>query len=518
MKEKINKILFHPSVMITASIFAFFAPIFNYSMRTGNVYVDISTFNGFSLSLFLLMVLNTVLMFSLLISARRKPDKTQNKSYKLIYLISLLLTIIFSIVELVTFIVNLITGFENIQLAGWMLLDILPYAAVFAGTMFLAFIFPLLENPKEKKTVSIITCISLFLVFFVSVFPVKPYAFTSGPVVFDTGKDYSVVFSTNDIGTGYVKYEYDGKSMCIYDENNGRKLADSQIHTINVPYEHLNNNTYLVGSQRVIDELSYGGRNCKIIESDSVDFGGTFDSTIDVLTISDWHTNLNEAKQTISHIGDYQAVIMLGDSAPGIMFEGEVIRNIINFASDITNGTMPILFSRGNHETRGKLAPHLSRYLGMKSFYYTASIGDYEFIVLDSGEDKEDEHPEYGGMVYYNEHRIKMVDWLKTLDNENNKKTIALSHSDEICIEEDLANAAYTKLDQLNTTLLVSGHIHDSEWIEKEPFPVLLDGGTQRDNSKNYVATLMTLSENNIEIKACDTAGNNMLQKTINWR
>ena len=44
-------------------------------------------------------------------------------------------------------------------------------------------------------------------------------------MVIDNGTEYAVVFATNDKGTGYVQYEYEGESYTVYDQNGGRKTA-----------------------------------------------------------------------------------------------------------------------------------------------------------------------------------------------------------------------------------------------------------------------------------------------------
>ncbi len=104
-----------------------------------------------------------------------------------------------------------------------------------------------------------------------------------------------------------------------YDENNGRKKADT-IHTVHVPYEQLSGNTYKVFSTHIIDELSYGGRSGKTIESEAVLFKDNLGEHFNILSVSDWHTHNEKAKKAVSCLEDYQAVILLGDCAPGMMF------------------------------------------------------------------------------------------------------------------------------------------------------------------------------------------------------
>lgn len=489
--------------------------LFDYAYRFSNVFIDNVVFNGFSFLLFILMIVNAVTMFILSALRMKHLNIYYKKGFRAVSIISFVY-MIFSIALIIgQFIIG---GDENLQLFSLMCLEAFPVWAAVTGILYLLIIVPNMSSAREKKFVSVVTTACLVFVTYISLFPITPYKFTSGPAVFDNGQEYSVVFSTNDKGTAYLSYEYNGKSVTIYDENNGRKYGDSRIHTISVPYEQLSGNTYTVGSTRVIDELSYGGRSGKTIVSEPIKFNDNLGDNINLLTISDWHTHLKLAKRSVSYLGEYNAILLLGDAAPGLMFPKEVETNIVEFAGDLSGGTMPILFARGNHETRGKEAVNLAGYLGMDKFYYMTSLGNYNFIVLDSGEDKEDSHPEYGGMVAYEQNRENMVDWLETLENADNKKTIAVSHSDEICIEKDLSDTAYKKLDSLNSSILLSGHHHSTEYKTDKEFPVLVDGGSNANGSGTFVASMVNLSQSGIDIKCVDSNGKVILTETAEWK
>jgi hypothetical protein len=78
---------------------------------------------------------------------------------------------------------------------------------------------------------------------------------TVPPTVFETGGDwYNVVWATSTTNssakgtTGYVEYEYNGVKYQMFDEIGGYRRSNSNIHTVKVPKEHLNNNAYKVGS------------------------------------------------------------------------------------------------------------------------------------------------------------------------------------------------------------------------------------------------------------------------------
>lgn len=223
--------------------------------------------------------------------------------------------------------------------------------------------------------------------------------------------------------------------------------------------------------------------------------------------------------------GSYDSVILLGDASPGLDFEEEAVRNIVQFAGQLTKGEIPLLYTRGNHETRGAYANKLADALGLDEFYYTADTGSYSFVVLDSGEDKEDSHPEYGSMNDYASYREEMVEWLKNV-NINNDKVIVLSHAWEISeVESSLSETAWNEIDRLGARLILSGHSHncrllgsdeaEQERLAKHPNIVgYMDGGNQ-DGS--YVASKMTLSADEIQLEAYDNLGQKVFEHTINW-
>lgn len=514
MKKFLNTLFFSRTTAIVCMILSAIAVLLNYSFRFGYVFVDNVLFNGFSFGLFITAVLVSVALTAVSVLKLRGSDVCTKKGFKILQAVCEVFTVIFSIVVLVNFIVS---GSESTSVAIKLCREILPFWSAIVGITTALFVVPAINKKSVKTAVSVFMTAVMVFVVFGALFPTSPYKFTSGPVVFDNGTEYSVVFSTSDNGTAYIEYDYNGESVRLYDEDNGRKKAGI-IHTINVPYEELSENTYRVCSTRVIDELSYGGRSGKTIESEPVTFNDKLGDNVNVLTVSDWHTHNKKAKETVSYLGDYNAVILLGDCAPGLMVEEEVEQYLIKFASDISGGEMPVIFARGNHETRGREAGNLSSYLGMEDFYYTVKLGDYSLIVLDSGEDKKDDHSEYGGMVAYEQNRTKMVEWLTSLENSDNSKIIALSHDKDICIEEDLSQTAHNKLDELNVSLLVSGHYHSTDFFDDSVYPVLIDGGINSNGKGTYVASMLNISADKIDIKSIDSDGNVTINETVLWR
>ena len=480
-------------------------------------------FSWFTTLLLALMVL-TLLSLALLSALRVYKENIKEKKAYTVPLV------MFTVLSLVAFIYTIIASAalffgeqhtvflcsfkEAVSKGGYLIL--LPLVVIFYPSL----------SCKAKKVFTALTLAAVLLIGLNSYYPLSPYKITSMPTVIDKGDGYSVVFSTNDLGTGYIEYTYEGKDYKVYDQTGGRLNTERKIHSISVPYEHLKNNTYKVGSTRVIDEFSYGSRLGKNVISDEYTLTVNENEKQSWLVVSDWHTMLNKAYSAIGHIGEYDGVVLLGDATPGVDFEEEVVKNIVEFGGEVSKGTKPVLYVRGNHETRGAYANDLAVALGLDEFYYTTNIGDYSFVILDSGEDKDDSHSEYGGMTDYNTYRASMIEWLKDAEVKSDK-VIALSHSWQISdVEEELSSAGWNEIDRLGARIMISGHNHVCRFLgdgsdrEKEIFSAhpdiigYLDGGKVGDT---YIASKLTLSPNGLNIKAVNVEGEQIFDENLKW-
>lgn len=512
MKKILNKMLFSKAAITFFTALSAVSALMFYSVRYGFVFVDNVLYTGFSLGLFVFTAVGSVCLLAILNAKVRGKYIVSEKIMNAAAFICEALAVIaflYSIIAIIT------DKGMSLSSAFALFKSALPVWAFITGVAFFAFAFPLIKSKSVRRAVCCITALVLIVTGVSSVFPLQPFKFSSDPVVFDNGSEYSIVFSTNAEGIGYVEYESNGDYIRVYDENNGRKNNDI-IHTVTLQKDELSGKKYKVGATRVIDELSYGGRTGKTIESDDITFNDTFTDEINILTVSDWHTKNKRALSVCEALGSYQAVILLGDCAPGLMSREDISDYILDFAAKLTGGTMPVLYVRGNHETRGREASDLADYLGYKNFYYTSSIGNYDFVVLDSCEDKEDSHPEYGGMADYSTYRSKMVDWLCSLESSG-KNTIALCHSPDICLEPELSKRSFDKLESMGTSLLASGHLHTVEFDESKSFPVFVDGGVDSAGSGSFAGSIMRLSSDGIMIKCIDDNGSVLLEKSVEW-
>ena len=418
-----------------------------------------------------------------------------------------------------------ISGTETVRTALLYYKSVAPYYGLVLFAVLALLILPRFKG-YVKAALAVVLAASALLAVLCWVFPTGSYKLVSDPTVFDTGSDYAVVFGTNAPGTGFVRYTYNGKEYTVYAENSGRRISDRTVHSVNVPYGHLNNNSYTVGGERVIQSYGYGSRLGRAAESKPYTLRVNVGKTQTYLTVSDWHTYTKQAYAAAGALGEYDAVLLLGDAAGGMDCEALALEYIVKFAGNLTHGEVPAVYVRGNHETRGEYAAELPDAIGYRQLYYTVTRGDYTFVVLDSGEDKEDGHIEYGGMDGFAGYRLEELEWIKALKAPEGK-TVVLSHAWLFSEPEpEVSRAAWNEFARLGARFVISGHLHQCRFVgeadeqEKEyaaAYPGItayIDGG---HHGNTYIASRLTLSPEGVRFEACDQTGKRVLDETRAW-
>lgn len=92
----------------------------------------------------------------------------------------------------------------------------------------------------------------------------------------------------------------------------------------------------------------------------------------------------------------------------------EIIPTVLNPAGrDVSDGR-PLVLSWGNHDVRGRWAYRLSEVVATADDapYRALRFGPIAAVVLNTGEDKPDDHPSFGGRVAFAELRQRQAEWL----------------------------------------------------------------------------------------------------------
>lgn len=373
---------------------------------------------------------------------------------------------------------------------------------------------------NKKIIITIISVIGAILVIALASFigiKVVPQKIKTQPVVFDMGNEnYCVIFSTSLKGSGYIKYTYEGEEKIIWDTTSGTISTHDTVHRIIVPKNELRNNTYTVGSQFVFYKLGYSALKGRFVEGESVSFKGQEKQDgIKLLTVTDIHGMMDEVKKALPYFTEeYDMLVMLGDIVSDFGNKSRFTDHVLADAAYISKGEIPVVYARGNHETRGEYASQLLQYFPTSTdeLYYTFDFGALSAIVLDPGEDKEDDHAEYSGLVDFSSYREKQLRWINSLNKEDftGKYKIVFSH--DPTLSEHFGMDWETPLRELGFNLIAGGHHHRSSLTEGE-ISVFVAGG--KNTGVVWSASSITLENGKIRMLTIDTEGNTILDETI---
>ena len=311
------------------------------------------------------------------------------------------------------------------------------------------------------------------------------------PAVFETGGDwYNVVWKTTITNssakgaTGYVEYTYNGKTYQVYDEVGGYRRTYDDYHTVRVPKEHLNNNTYKVGS--FLMTYAYTSSGAKYyapggwVESSEYLFENrTGDTAVNLITCPDIQalssdtSTITQAANAVAGLGTSPAYVILNGNAVGqTLNSGNDFTNLIRAAATVSGSIHPVILSRGFAECRGSIAPNLQKYLPTATgeFYYSVDLGDYTLVNLDTAEDEPDN--KYGGRVFFDQMRQEQQSWLNSLPAG---KLVVIS-SRPVADHDGTFGTKYSNtLVSKGAFLALAGHPDNSPAAEKI-YTVLPDG------------------------------------------
>ncbi len=291
-----------------------------------------------------------------------------------------------------------------------------------------------------------------------------PKTFTALPGVYEMGDGYAVIWATTFKGTGYIEYTYQGKKYTVYDERNGIVRTNDTIHVVKVPYEHLAGNSYMVYSKEVTSHkdstttygttISAGPITMKKYDGGAADF--------DILVLTDVHAQLGWARSVAAQFSkDPDLVVFSGDIVNSIESKSDIAL-LFNIMGTVTGGRYPIVYCRGNHETRGIYSTALLDYFPTKTgeFYFDFRYGPLWGVVMDTGEDKTDSHEYYGGLANYKEYNQKQQVWLRSLRCDTSATfRFGIYHIPDI---SSLSNGIdfSSSVKHLGLQFAVSGHEH----------------------------------------------------------
>lgn len=359
------------------------------------------------------------------------------------------------------------------------------------------------------------------------------------PVVCALDGYYEILILTNGIGMAIVEIGDE-----VYHElHSGVCAAESDFFKIKVPQSVLN----AAKEYNVVFRGSKGKQSyfTEFEEHKSARFSFRCvekSENVKVYHVADVHYKFDLAKQTVSYLGDdIDFYVINGDIA-----EAQEIENYydeIIFLGDIGKGEVPMVVSRGNHDTRGRLAEKYTDYLPAPAgnTYYTFTLGSLRGIVLDCGEDKNDKGPEYDntdgvpykyrGLNRFNEFRREQAGFLKALADRGEKFDFVVTHicpnmttvnpGGQFDIERDVYTDWTRELEKLGIKFMLCGHFHKTFVLDKNDarniiphaYPVIVASAVTPDD---FVGGAFTYFPDRLEVAFTNSKHEVLEAHTIN--
>ena len=337
------------------------------------------------------------------------------------------------------------------------------------------------------------------------------------PAVYVIGKEYEISVNLKSFGLCFIEI---GDEI-FYEENNGVLPSERLVVKIRVPQESLNRaKKYSVVFRETDNRKSYYStfKPPQIKEFAFKPLEKT--ENINIYHVADVHYAFNDAKSMAGYFGeDIDLFVVNGDI--GEVETEENYFEVCEYVGEISKGTIPVLFVRGNHDTRGRLSELYAKYFPVdgKKTYFRFEIGCLNGVALDCGEDKpdvsmeydssEDTPDKYRGLNRFHAYRQAELKFLKEceLDSEN-KIAFAVSH---VCpmfttfkpgsifdIERDTYTAWNAELERMKVKFMLCGHYHkgfiampdDERNLVAHNYPVIVGSVCAKDGLQGAAITL----------------------------
>ena len=345
------------------------------------------------------------------------------------------------------------------------------------------------------------------------------------PVVYAVGTTYQIMFFLK--APAYASVQIGTKTFDDAVCGNLRSMPG--MRRITVPQEALNAaGKYTVCLQQIKKRLPYRTKTRGRVSFDFSFSPVPQDREVRVYMLGDAHGELKSAIKAANVFAPFDFLIVNGDMAETKNKKQAMLA--YRLAANLTGGTKPVVYARGNHENRGAFAELLPQYVPVQNgeTYYTFRLGGIWGIVLDCGEDKVDSHEEYGGAARFHDFRLRQTEFLRKVIAQADSEFAAPDVTHRICvvhtefprvqeplfdIECELFQQWCDLLGEMGVELILSAHMHSYQYLSpgdpdlrlQTPCPLLV--GTCKNNDL-VGGSGLTFKKDGVEICYTDSAGN----------
>jgi len=373
-----------------------------------------------------------------------------------------------------------------------------------------------------KKTMTIL----VLMVFFA--FGAKAVDIIHGPYLQNvTENEATIVWISDSVTVGWVELTpYDGSHFYeiarpkYFDCRSGIK-TESRIHAVRVTgLKPGTKYMYRVYAKEVLlhkgNFVEYGRTAAtQVYKKDPLCFT-TLDPAATKVTftmINDIHGDVPRLRTLIGEtdLEKTDMVLFVGDMVSVFESEEQVFAGFMDEAVKLFASEIPMYYTRGNHETRGRSAYFFQDYFSPLSehIYYMYRQGPVCFIALDSGEDKPDSDIEYYDLTMYDQYRDEQVEWLKEV--VKSEEFLSAPFKIVTCHmppfggwygELDVARKFMPVLEEAGVDIMLCGHMHyydHKKAGECGSFPVIVNS--------NDTVLQAEVDEHHIGIQVLDMEG-----------
>ena len=355
-----------------------------------------------------------------------------------------------------------------------------------------------------------------------------PQEFSTAPIVYAVRNSYQIIVPVTAELVMWV--EVGGK--CFYDDSNGILRSSRSTHIVTVPMELLDKEREYTVWYRVVKERKPYFTEASDAYSYTSAFRPVTSEEIHIYHISDAHNEVERPVAAGSYFGDKLDLLVLNGDVPNHSGNIEYFTSIHQIAAQLTQGEIPVIFSRGNHDMRGIFAEKLEEHTPTDNgrSYFTFRLGSLWGMVLDCAEDKPDTNPEYGFMNCCEDFRRRETQFIKdVIANKENeyaaegvKNRIVICHNPFTQVLKppfNIEGETYTEWARLlgeyiKPQFMLCGHMHNvyvshigSQWDDLgQPCPVIV--AAQKRKDMPYCGGAITLTPDHCKVVFNDNEGN----------
>lgn len=308
--------------------------------------------------------------------------------------------------------------------------------------------------------------------------------------------EMSIRWITQKPSYSWVEITEGGATRKVHGVTDGLVTAYNRIHEIVIPgLTPGKEYSYRVASKEITDFQPYKVTYGETLYSSEFSFttANPLAGETSWLVLNDIHDRPASFAHLLKLNGDdpYDFVFLNGDMFDYQTDEKQVIDHLLTPCTENFATHKPLMFVRGNHETRGKFARNLKDYFtNPGNHYFTFQYGPVFAIALDTGEDKEDTHPVYAGIVDFDSFREQQALWLeKQLQSPAYKKAkyrVVFMHIPPFYSGDGHGTLHCRKLfsplfDKYKVDLVISGHTHrygvHPPSAGNHTYPIIIGGG-----------------------------------------